>query len=72
MRYCAGRKRKTRNRDLNQVHLEPKTTRGLNQALNDVDAEYNYIITPGTDDYLMNEKTRVCCLMTFMEEYLPI
>jgi len=49
----------------------PKSTRGLYQALNDVDAENNFIITPGTDDYMMNEKTRVCSLMTYLEKYLP-
>ena len=49
----------------------PKSTRGLNQALNDIGAEQNYIVTPGTDDYLLNEKIRVCNLMTFIENYLP-
>ena len=49
----------------------PKSTRGLNQALNDVGAKQNYIVTPGTDDYMLNEKTRICSLMTFLEKYLP-
>ena len=49
----------------------PKSTRGLNQALTDIGAEQNFIITPGTDDYMLNEKIRICSLMTFLEKYLP-
>jgi hypothetical protein len=49
----------------------PKSTRGLNQALNDIGAKQNYIVTPRTDDYLLNENTRVCNLTTFLEKYLP-
>ena len=49
----------------------PKLSRGLNQAFQDINADQNYIITPGTDDYLINEKTRVCNLTTFLDKYLP-
>jgi predicted AAA+ superfamily ATPase len=48
----------------------PRTTRGLNQAFQDVNADRNFIITPATDDYLLNEKTRVCSLTAFLEKYL--
>jgi predicted AAA+ superfamily ATPase len=48
----------------------PRTTRGLNQAFQDVKADRNFIITPATDDYLLNEKTRVCSLTAFLEKYL--
>ena len=49
----------------------PKLTRGLIQALQDINADQNYIITPGTDTYLINKKTRVCNLTTFLDKYLP-
>ena len=49
----------------------PRPTRGLNQALKDINADQNYIITPGTDNYLLNQNTRVCSLSTFLQEYLP-
>jgi predicted AAA+ superfamily ATPase len=49
----------------------PKLSRGLNQAFQDINVDQNYIITPGTDDYLINEKTRVCNLTTFLDKYLP-
>ena len=49
----------------------PKLSRGLNQAFQDINADQNYIITPSTDDYLINEKTRVCNLTTFLDLYLP-
>ncbi len=48
----------------------PKSTKGMKQAFNDIDAKMNYIITPNTDDYLMNEKVRVCSLQTFIEKYI--
>ena len=49
----------------------PKLSRGLNQAFQDINVDQNYIITPGTDDYLINEKIRVCNLTTFLDKYLP-
>ena len=49
----------------------PKLSRGLNQAFQDIDVDQNYIITPGSDDYLINEKIRVCNLTTFLDKYLP-
>jgi predicted AAA+ superfamily ATPase len=50
----------------------PKLTRGLNQALQDIKADQNYIITPGTDDYFINKNTRVCSLTKFLDEYLAL
>lgn len=49
----------------------PKSTKGMKQAFNDIDAKMNYIITPNTDDYLMQKNIRVCSLQTFMTKYIP-
>ncbi len=48
----------------------PKLTRGINQAFHDINADRNYIITPGTDDYLIDEKIRVCSLPAFLDQYI--
>lgn len=49
----------------------PKLTRGITQAFKDIGAEINYIITPHTDDYLIQENVRVCNLSIFLEKYIP-
>lgn len=49
----------------------PKSTKGMKQAFKDIDAKMNYIITPNTDDYLMQENIRVCSLHIFMTKYIP-
>ena len=39
-------------------------------AFEDIDAQSNYIITPSSDDYLMNKSTRVCYLVDFIGKYI--
>jgi predicted AAA+ superfamily ATPase len=48
----------------------PKLTRGNTIAFEDIDARSNYIITPSSDDYLMNKSTRVCSLVDFIGKYI--
>jgi predicted AAA+ superfamily ATPase len=48
----------------------PKLTRGNTIAFEDIDARSNYIITPSSDDYLMNKSTRVCSLVDFIDKYI--
>ena len=49
----------------------PKLTRGNTLAFEDIKARSNYIITPSSDDYLMNQNTRVCSLVDFLGKYIP-
>ncbi len=49
----------------------PKINRGLNLSFKDIDAGQNFIITPNTDDYYIQENIRVCSLITFLNNYLP-
>jgi predicted AAA+ superfamily ATPase len=49
----------------------PSLSRGNTLAFNDLMAKANFIITPGSDDYLMREKIRVCPLSSFVNNYLP-
>jgi len=48
----------------------PKLTRGNTIAFEDIDAQSNYIITPSSDDYMMNKNTRVCSLADFIGNYI--
>ncbi len=48
-----------------------RISRGLTQAFSDIRASENFIITPGTKDYLVREDVRVCSLPTFLQTYLP-
>lgn len=48
----------------------PKISRGLTQAFDDINATENFIITPGTEDFLIRENIRVCSLITFLQKYL--
>jgi predicted AAA+ superfamily ATPase len=48
----------------------PKMSRGLTQAVHDINAKENFIITPGTGDYLIRENIRVCSLITFLHKYV--
>lgn len=49
----------------------PRISRGLTQAFIDIGASENFILTPGTKDYLVREDVRVCSLPTFLQTYLP-
>jgi predicted AAA+ superfamily ATPase len=48
----------------------PKLTRGNTIAFEDIKAQSNFIITPSSDDYLMNQNTRVCSLTDFLNKYI--
>jgi len=48
----------------------PKLTRGNTIAFEDIKAQSNYIITPSSDDYLMNQDTRVCSLTDSIRKYI--
>jgi predicted AAA+ superfamily ATPase len=49
----------------------PQLTKGNFQAIDDLKAQVNFVITPSSDDYLMKEHIRVCSLKTFIFNYLP-
>lgn len=48
----------------------PKTSKGMLQAFSDLDAKYNFVITPSTENYLLRKNIRICSLNTFLEKYL--
>jgi len=48
----------------------PKLTKGNMIAFEDIGAKHNFIITPDTDDYLINKTVRVCSLQIFLEKYI--
>ena len=48
----------------------PKLSRGNTIAFGDIKAPSNYIITPSSEDYLMNYNTRVCSLGNFIRKYI--
>lgn len=48
----------------------PQLTRGNYQAFDDLKAPVNFIITPSSDDFLLNEAVRICSLKAFIEKYL--
>ncbi len=50
----------------------PVLTKGNLISFEDLDARYNFIITPDSDDYLISKKIRVCSLQVFIEKYINI
>jgi hypothetical protein len=48
----------------------PKLTKGILIAFNDVGAENNFVITPNSDEYLIQKDITVCNLLTFLEKHL--
>lgn len=48
----------------------PNITKGNFQAMEDLNAPVNYVITPSSDDYLIKERVRVCSLIDFINKYL--
>lgn len=49
----------------------PQLTKGNFQAIDDLKAPLNFVITPSSDDYLYKENLRICSLRTFILKYLP-
>jgi len=48
----------------------PSITKGFTLAINDLQSENNFIITPDCDDYLIRKNIRVCNLNDFIGKYL--
>lgn len=49
----------------------PGLTKGNTIALNDMNAENNFIITPESDEYKIRKEVTVCSLRVFLSKYLP-
>ncbi|WP_319482790.1 ATP-binding protein [uncultured Draconibacterium sp.] len=49
----------------------PKLTKGNHNAFQDLNSPTNFVITPSSDDYLLQKNIRVCSLKTFLKNYLP-
>jgi len=49
----------------------PKLTKGSSISFNDLGTKQNYIITPNSDNYLIQENIRVCSLYNFLTAYIP-
>jgi len=48
----------------------PQLSRGNLQAIEDLNAPVNFVLTPSSDDFLIKENIRVCSLKTFITQYL--
>ncbi len=48
----------------------PQLSRGNLQAMEDLNAPVNFVLTPSSDDFLIKENIRVCSLKTFITQYL--
>ena len=49
----------------------PKLTKGNTLAIETLQSQYNFIITPSSDDYLIRQNVRVCNVNDFVFQYLP-
>ena len=49
----------------------PKLTKGNTLAIETLQSEKNFIITPSSDDYPIRDSVRVCSLEKFISHYLP-
>lgn len=49
----------------------PGLTKGNTIAINDLESERNFIITPESDEYNIKKNITVCSLRTFLSKYLP-
>lgn len=63
------------NRVISSIEIKytstPRLTKGNTIAINDLDSEKNFIITPESDEYNIKENITVCSLRTFLSKYLP-
>ena len=48
----------------------PSLSAGNTRAINTLEADMNYVITPASDDYLIRENVRVCNIRDFLKNYL--
>ena len=64
----------TANKVLASIEIKftstPKTSKGMLQSFEDLNAKQNFIITPKTDDYMLTKSIRVCSLETFLNVYM--
>jgi len=51
---------------------QPNPTRGNIEAMNEIGAKQNFIITPESDDILIKNNIRVCNIFRFIRHYLNI
>ncbi len=49
----------------------PSLSAGNTRAINTLEANANFIVTPASDDYLIRENVRICNLPDFLNKYLP-
>jgi predicted AAA+ superfamily ATPase len=49
----------------------PKISKGNYIAMKDINAPYNFILTPGSDDFPLNKEIRVCSLEKFIFHHIP-
>ncbi len=49
----------------------PKLTKGNTLAIETLQSQYNFIVTPSSDDYLIRKNVRVCNINDFVFQYLP-
>ncbi|MEA1877938.1 MAG: ATP-binding protein [Bacteroidota bacterium] len=50
----------------------PKLSKGNTLAINTIQSQRNFIITPSSDDYPIKENVQVCNLNRFIDHHLPI
>jgi len=48
----------------------PHLTKGNMISFEDIGAKFNFVITPDTEDYLIDKNIRVCSLQVFLTKYL--
>jgi predicted AAA+ superfamily ATPase len=49
----------------------PKISKGNYIAMKDINAPFNFILTPGSDDFPVNQDIRICSLEKFIFHYIP-
>lgn len=49
----------------------PNISKGWYEVIKDMKTKNNFVITPASDDFLLNKNTRVCSLPVFIKNYLP-
>nr|WP_321353628.1 ATP-binding protein [uncultured Draconibacterium sp.] len=50
----------------------PKLSKGNYIAFEDLNSPANFVITPSSDNYLINKNVRACSLKTFIKDYLSV
>ena len=50
----------------------PSTSKGFRISIQDLNTNLNFVITPSSEDYLIDKNIRVCSLNTFLTKYLAV